>query len=128
MAKFNFKQSAQNQTTLSHLMNGREQKTTEQIIAMFPEGFTVIEFDIARLIDTKTGELNEFAIITFKEDDGAFFYGGTILTKICKEWVEAFDGDMDEVNKELAKDGGVFMKMVSGKSKNGNNLTKVIVL
>jgi hypothetical protein len=128
MAKFNFKQTAQEQTTLSPLMKDREQKTTEQIIAKFPDGFTVNEFDIARLVDTKTGELNEFAIVTIHEDDEAFFYGGNILTKICKEWAIAFDGDMDEANKELAKAGGVQMKMEPGKTKNGNNLTRVIIL
>lgn len=128
MAKFNFKQSATNQTVLSHLMNGREQKKTEEIIAEYPDGVTIVEFDFARIVNTKTGELNEFPVIIIQEDDTIFFNGGTILGNICKEWVIQFDGDMDECNKELAKSGGLKIKMSAGKTKNGNNITKIDIL
>ena len=69
---FNFKQVAQENTLLSAIMVGKEKLETEQVIN---KELTIIAFDFApkfdqagnRIIDSNTGEVDEFGVVVFKE-------------------------------------------------------------
>ena len=119
---FNFRESAMNSTLLSTLQNNREKITTEDLIERFPDGITVNAFDFATVQD-KT-----FAIVTFSEDDGMYYNGGTVLTKMCLAWAAGFDGDPESASIALGKSGGVKLKFASSKTKSNNNVTTITVV
>jgi hypothetical protein len=119
---FNFRESAMNSTLLSALQNNREKISTEDLINAFPDGITVNAFDFATVQD-KT-----FAVVTFKEDDGRYYNGGTVLTKMCLNWAAGFAGDPEAASTALAKAGGVKLKFTESKTKNGNNVTTITVV
>lgn len=119
---FNFRESAMNSTLLSTLQTDREKISTEELIATYPEGITVNAFDFATVQD-KT-----FAVVTFSEDDGRYYNGGTVLTKMCLNWAAGFAGDPEAASTALAKAGGVKLKFIEAKTKNGNNVTTITVV
>lgn len=119
--EFNFKKSAEKATTISHLMEGREKVVTEDIIAQFKDGVTIINFDVVAGKD-------RYPVIVFKELENAFYCGGMVLMKIVDGWLKEFNGDIDKANKELEKFGGVRVKLETSKTKGNNNITKVTVL
>ena len=119
-----FASMAKEATTLCEIMNGKTKIDTDDLLG---KEITVTAFDFIELKD-KSGELNEFAVICFKEDPEAFFFAGTVLTKICKAWAKEFDGSAEEASAELASDGGVVIKMTAGKTKNGRRITNVEIL
>lgn len=119
---FNFRESAMNSTLLSALQNNREKMSTEELINAFPDGITVNAFDFATVQD-KT-----FAVVTFSEDDGRYYNGGTVLTKMCLNWAAGFAGDPEAASTALAKAGGVKLKFTEAKTKNGNNVTTITVV
>ena len=119
---FNFRESAMNSTLLSALQNNRAKISTDGLIERFPDGITVNAFDFATVQD-KT-----FAVVTFLEDDGMYYNGGTVLTKMCLAWAAAFDGDPESASIALAKAGGVKLKFTEAKTKNGNNVTTITVV
>ena len=119
---FNFKQSAQESTALSELMTDRDKLSTEELVVKYPDGVTLTAFDV---IDNNKGRYSVFHI---KENDKVFYCGGIVLLKIVEGWLKGFDGDIDMANAELAKMGGVKVKLELSKTKDNNNLTKVTVL
>ena len=126
-SKINLKQIAEETLILSSLVVGREKLSTDEVIDRYPKGFTVVQVDKVRLIDKKSGEIDDFVVALIKEDEEVFIFGGTILTNIVDEWVEAC-GDLDQVNTELTLTKGVKMKFYHGKTKSGDNLTKITIL
>ena len=121
--KINLSQLAKKVTVLSELMETRNKVDVDYIIKNFPDGFTVIEFDIAT-----TDSTTHFPVLAIKEDTSICFFGGILLANICDEWVKAFDGSIEDANKSLEQCGGVKMKMETGKTKKGNNLNKITIL
>lgn len=119
---FNFKQSAQESTALSELMTDRDKLSTEELVVKYPDGVTLTAFDV---IDSNKGTYPVFHI---KENNKVFYCGGIVLRKIVEGWLKGFDGDIDMANAELAKMGGVKVKLEMSKTKDNNNLTKVTVL
>lgn len=119
---FNFRESAMNSTLLSALQNNRAKISTEDLIERFPDGITVNAFDFAT-VQGKT-----FAVVTFLEDDGMYYNGGTVLTKMCLAWAAGFDGDPESASIALGKAGGVKLKFTEAKTKNGNNVTTITVV
>lgn len=118
-----FRQIATNETVLSPLMADREKLKTEDIIKKYPNGVTVTGFDFVT-VDNST-----FPVLTFKENEKACFFGGHILTNICKSWVEPFDGDVEEASNALKSVGGVKMIFTAEKTKDGTkNITTVKVV
>ena len=117
---YNFKASAIKETTLSDLMVGRTQLTTEDIVG---ETLTVEEFDIIAM----NGK--QYAIVVFKEYPDRYYNGGMVLTKICLNWIDDFDGDIIATSEALKKSGGVTFKFNTGKTKDGKrNLTTIEVV
>lgn len=124
---FNFKQSAMDATTLSELMNNRDKASTEYMIETYPDGFTVMAFDVIQTAD-KDGVVVEYPVFNVAEDDKIFYAGGTILNKIVHQWIEGFDGSIENANKDLQATGGLRIKLEESKTKRGNTLTRVVIL
>lgn len=122
MSGFNFRDTAINTTSLSKLMDGRKKASIDDIISAYPNGITVNGFDVVNNGD------DTYSIGIFAEDNGSFFFGGSVFTKIVRAWVAAFDGDVDEASHQLGTTGGVKMQFSHGRTKNGNNITLVKIL
>lgn len=118
----NFKQVAEQATTLSELMAGREKKTTDYMIKEFPNGFTILEFDMITIKE------NMFPVVTIAEDSNIFYYGGTVLSKICEGWVKLYEGDITQASEDLKKSGGIKIKLSYGKTKTNQNLTQITII
>ena len=119
---FDFRKAAIDSTMLSTLQSDREKISTSDLIKQFPDGITVNAFDFAT-IDHKS-----FAVVTFKEDDTKYYNGGTVLTKMCVAWADAFEGDPESASIALDKAGGVKLKFAEAKTKSGNNVTTITVV
>lgn len=118
----NFKQYAEQATTLSPLMTGREKKNTDYMIENYPNGFTIEEFDMITIKESM------FPVVTVKEEPGIFYYGGTVLSKICNEWINAYEGDITQASEDLKRAGGIKIKVTNGKTKSNQNLTQITIL
>ncbi len=123
MAKINFKKMAQDELSLSPLMAGKTQIKTDDLIG---ETVTVVAFDFATITDK--GEEKTFPVLLFKEYPDRYYNGGALLSKLCRCWAEAYDGDIEAASEDLAADGGVQLRFSSTKTKSGNNLTAVDVV
>ena len=127
MANFNFKNATEEVLLLSHLMKGREQRTTTEMARKYEKGFTIIDFDLVEQ-EKEDGTKTEYVCILFKEDEKSYYCGGLILTKIVKEWLSNFDS-IEECVKELQAQDGVKIALEETKTKDGkNNLTTVKVM
>lgn len=116
---FNFRESAKKEVSLSELMANREKLETEDVIG---KEVTIREFDIV-VLDAKP-----FAVVLLDEFPDRFYNGGFVLTKLCQNWAEAFDGDIRAASEELKDSGGVVVRFTATKTKKGNNLTSIEVL
>ena len=134
MAKFDFRQVAQDSTQLCRLMSGRTKMDTEEVIAAGV--LTIMAFDFAPkfdkdghpLADPSTGEQDTFGVVTFKEHPDRYYSVGTVFTKVCKAWSEQFGGSAEAASVELTKAGGVQVRFSAGKTKAGNNLVNVEII
>jgi hypothetical protein len=123
MAKINFKKIAQDELSLSPLMAGRDQLKTEDLIG---QTVTVTAFDFATITDK--GVEKTFPVLLLKEYPDSYYNGGTLLSKLCRCWAEAYDGDIEKASNDLAAEGGVQLRFTATKTKSGNNLTAVDVV
>ncbi len=128
-----FVKSAQETTSLSAIMVGRQKLETEEILG---KELTIIGFDFApkfdkegkTIVDESTGEVDTFGVVVFKEMEDKYYCVGTVFTKVCHVWLADFDGDLEKANDELKKAGGVRVRFTASKTKKGNNLTSVEVI
>lgn len=123
MAKINFKKMAQDELSLSPLMAGRDQIKTEDLIG---QTVTVTGFDFATITDK--GVEKTFPVLLLKEYPDRYYNGGALLSKLCRCWADAYDGDIEAASEDLAAEGGVKLKFTATKTKSGNNLTAVDVV
>lgn len=121
MSLTNLKSAAQKATSLSELMNGREQLTTAQVEN---QTLTPIAVDIASVNGKK------FPVFVFAEAPDRYYNGGLILEKIVEAWVADADGDLSAVNDELANNSGdIRFRFRTGHTKDGTkNLTTVDII
>lgn len=124
MKSSRFAAMAKEATTLCEIMQGKTKIDTDELLG---KEITITAFDFIELKD-KSGELKKFAVCCFEEDPEAFFFGGTVLTKICEAWAKEFDGDAAAASEALADDGGCVIKMTAGKTKNGRRITNVDII
>lgn len=117
----NFKAIAKEHTEGSFVTVGREKVDMGDIINAFPDGVTVMEFDFL------TGENGEFAVCAFKEDENACFFGGKILTDMCKAWAEGYNSTKD-ASADLTAEGGVKLRFKRSKTKANRDVTLVEVV
>ena len=119
-----FKALAIETTCLSELMADREMVTTDHIISRYPEGVTIIAFDIVKLSDA---EEDRYPILVCKENTDIFFNGGLVLLKVVERWMEGYSS-AEEASADLLTEGGVKVKLSKGKTKNGRTITKVEII
>lgn len=115
---------AKSNTSLSELMVGRQKGNLEN---MCNKVLTIDEVDTIKLYNTRTGNSDTIAVINFVEDSKNFYFGGIVWLNIINDWLTSCMGDILEVNKLLA-DEQIKVKMSREKTKNGNNITKVIIV
>ena len=118
----NFRERAMDATTLSKLMNDREKLSTEDVIALYPEGITIEEFDSVMM---KEGQ---YYVCTFKEEPTKYLNCGSVLSKIFDTYVSAFDGDITGASEGLKASGGLRVKLSKSRTRGGNNITTVTVI
>ena len=118
-----FRKLAKKETELSELMNGREKISTEDVISNTPNGVTITAVDIIHSSD------GDYGVFHLKEYPSNFYCGGLILTKIAKSWISEFDGNASLCSEELAKSGGVKVKLAQKKTKSSKrDVTTVEVI
>lgn len=128
----NFKKVAQENTLLSAIMVGRDKLETEEVIN---KELTIVAFDFAPkfdqtgnpVVDEKTGEVDTFGVVVFKEMPEKYYCVGAVFTKVCRAWAAPFES-VKEASEVLTAEGGVKVKFTPSKTKKGNNLTAVEIL
>lgn len=120
------KERAKEVTSLSELMTGREKGATSDLIN---QKLTVQAVDLTRLLNNNTGEFEDVPVIIFKEIADKFYFGGTVWKQIIESWVEMYDTTtpLKDVNNDLQAEN-VVVEITSGKTKKGNNITRIEVL
>lgn len=108
-------------TSLSEVMQGKDKMSVEEIISKYPDGVTIVAFDIV-----ENGQGEQYSVYNIAENSNIFCNGGTVLNKVFNKMIDAF-GDIDNANAELTKEP-LKVKLEKAKTKTGNNFTKVIVL
>lgn len=122
-----FANLARRATTLSVLMEGREKMSVEDVSTTYPDGITITAFDVITT-PNKNGEPSTYPVILFAEDDTKFIYGGKALNDIVTSWLANFEGDVETTSNALKAAGGVKIKLIPSRTKQGNNFTKVEVI
>lgn len=124
---FDFRASATSAIVDSYLRNGREKALLDTLAKAYPDGLTLIAGDLTHAVD-KNGEPKEYSLVVFKEEPDKFVNGGSAFTKIIRGFLASFEGDVEKMNEELEKSGGVKVKVDTKRLDNGNNYTVVTVL
>ena len=114
-----FRDLAVRATTLSDLMDGRDKIDTEDLISEYPNGFTVDDLDLCTVGD------EPLWVYTIRENDDAFAFAGSVLKKIFDAFLASCEGDLDTLRNEF---DGLKIKLKSGKTKKGKDITLVEVL
>lgn len=107
-----FTKLAQQAVANSVVREGRTKITTEEIQRNYPDGITILQFDMLTTRDKKTHETITFPCITFEEDNTKFYNGGSALKKIVDSWLAQFEGDVEQCNKALMSVGGVKIRLL----------------
>ena len=118
-----FVQQAQKILGKSAITAGREKLETEDIVGKKLH-INAIDFLPKRdengdPIADDNGEIEEYVVVAV--DDGYYYCGGTVLTGLCKGWMENYDS-VEALNKDLTSEGGVDIiinKRTGRKSGNG---------
>lgn len=111
----------------SVLMKDREILKNDMVIALYPDGVTIIAADVYHGKDDK-GVDYDMAVYLIKEDPSKACKGGKVLSNIFEEWLAGYDGDMEAMNRDLAAAGGVKVKLSKVFTKQGKTVTNVEVL
>lgn len=106
---------------MSELMEGREKIETADIIKYHEDGITI------NAIDKVISDDGDFYVYTFAEDDKKFAFSGYVLNKVFEALLADYEGDFDELSRDLARDG-LRVQLSLGKTKNKRDITNVKVL
>lgn len=117
----NFKKVAKESFTQSRITKDRDKVTMEDLLCDYPDGITITDFDMIH------GEDGTYPAIAFKENTKAFFFGGTVLTRICNAWLEEYSGDVDACAEDLRNSGGVFVHIFVDKNQKGKKFYNVAI-
>lgn len=107
--------------TRSKVMTGRK-LTTDEIIVTNANGVHIVACDI---IDN--GE-DHYGVVQFVEFPDAYYTTGKALTKIIDKWVESYNNNIDTLNDDLTRLGGVKITLEKTTTKKGRSYVTVGVL
>lgn len=127
---FNFKEMAVKKAAErggSPLMQDREILKNDMVIALYPEGVTIVAADVYHGTNEKGNEY-DMAVYLIAEDETKACKGGKVLTGIFQEWASGYDGDYARMSGDLRASGGVKVKLKKVFTKNGKTVTEVEVL
>ena len=118
-----FAQQAQKILGKSAITAGREKLDTEEVVGKKLH-INAIDFlpkrgDNGDPIVDDNGEIEEYVVVAV--DESYYYCGGTVLTNLCKGWLENYDS-VEALNKDLIAEGGVDIiinKRTGRKSGNG---------
>lgn len=122
-----FAELARKATVLSPIIEGKTKISVGDIIATYPEGITITDFDMVTSTD-KDGNPDTYPVFVFSEDTSRFGFGGSVFKNICDNWIEHFDGDIETCAKALQAGGGVKMIFAQARTKSGRNVTTIKVV
>lgn len=122
-----FAELARKATVLSPIIEGKEKISVGDIIANYPNGITVTEFDMVTSVD-KDGNPDTYPVFVFAEDTSKFGFGGSVFKNICENWIHHFDGDIETCAKALQAGGGVKMIFSQAKTKAGRPVTTIEIV
>lgn len=114
-----YSKAAEEALGTSYVIRGREKITTDELIARYPEGVTITEFDVIGSED-KT-----YPVFAFAEDPTLYFNGGALAQKIVEAWISLTDGDIDAASSGLKSTGGVKFRLEKQKTKQGGKTITV---
>lgn len=118
----NFSQVASKTLSSCTLMANGQKVSTDVIIAEHPDYVTITQFDFC------TSSQGEYAVIGLAEYPGKYCPCGMSITNICRQWVESYEGDIEQANKDLMACGGCRVKLERIRTGKGNQFIKVTVL
>lgn len=132
----NFRKVAQNSTSISPIMAGREKITTEEIVG---KTLTVSAFDIAEIknyVNAATGEIKdvEYGVFVFAEMPDRYYQAGTVGTRIANDWLLMYEGESEDVHEQCAELSAelepekIQLRFTNSKTKRGQNIVKIDVL
>lgn len=103
-----FAKQAQKILGKSAITAGREKLETEDVIGKKLH-IGAIDFlpkrdENGEPIVDEDGVVEEYVVVTV--DDAYYYCGGTVLTGLCKGWLENYD-NVEALNDDLASEGGV---------------------
>lgn len=122
-----FAELARQATTLSPIIEGKTKISVGDIIANYPDGITVTDFDMVTSTD-KDGNPDTYPVFVFAEDTSRFGFGGSVFKTICENWINHFDGDIETCSKALQAGGGVKMIFAQARTKAGRSVTTIKVV
>ena len=132
---FNFTNVAKKASNESVIRRGRtkaDKAKAPSILSAYTDGCTIIGAELSHTTeeDRQTHETvsKEFAVFIIAEEPDLYFNGGSCMTNIVRAWIEQFGGDVEAMNAELAKSGGVKVTFEFTRLQNGNNYTVVNVM
>lgn len=132
----NFRKVAQNSTSISPIMAGREKVSTDEILG---KTLTVQEIDIAEIknyTNRNTGEVSdiEYGVFVFKEFPNNYYQAGVVGTRIINDWLLMYDGESDDIHDQCSELSGeiaaenVQLRFSSAKTSRSQNIIKIDVI
>lgn len=118
----NFSQIASKTLSSCALMVNRQKVSTDVILLEHPKYVTITQFDFA------SSTQGEYAVVELGEYPNKYYPCGMSITNICRQWVDAYEGDIDTANKDLKASGGCRVKMERVRTAKGNQFVKVTVI
>ena len=118
----NFKQTASKTLAGCSLMANRTKVSTDRILTEHQDYVTIVQFDFA------ASTQGEYAVVELAEYTDKYYPCGLSITNICREWLNAYEGDIEQANKDLKQSGGCRVRLERVRTTKGNAFVKVTVL
>ena len=124
-----FADMARKAVSNSRVREGRTVIQTTELVRNYPEGITIVDFDILNAYDSRTKQMQSFPTVAFAEDTTRYWNGGSAMMNIASEWLKHFEGDIESCVAALKASGGVKIKVLPAvKTGSGNSYTPIEVI
>lgn len=118
----NFSQTASKTLAGCSLMANRTKVSTDRILTEHQDYVTIMQFDFA------ASTQGEYAVVELAEYTDKYYPCGLSITNICRQWLDAYQGDIEQANKDLKASGGCRVRLERVRTTKGNAFVKVTVL